>query len=171
MANKKPLANYSGEVKELQSGDRIAVSDISDVPSKPTIIHKTSNTTWSSSGVTITGMSFAAEANKKYLIEIFPTGVGSNLTNGSMEFGAPSGASVYESILIDVSYDMYSVVKFYGKNSPYVLGVSISGDDSLRSDYDKCLVVMGGTAGNIVLKSISSSGTLYPCVMVIQEVQ
>ena len=31
MANKKPLANYSGTIKELQSGDKIAVSDISDV--------------------------------------------------------------------------------------------------------------------------------------------
>lgn len=31
MANKKPLTNYSGTIKELQSGDKIAVSDISDV--------------------------------------------------------------------------------------------------------------------------------------------
>jgi hypothetical protein len=31
MANKKPIANYSGELKELQSGDKIAVSDLGDV--------------------------------------------------------------------------------------------------------------------------------------------
>ena len=29
MANKKPLANYSGNIMELQSGDKIAASDIS----------------------------------------------------------------------------------------------------------------------------------------------
>lgn len=133
----------------------------------PSVIIKTSNTSWSSVNQDIPGMSFYAEANKKYNVRLYNTKE-VELANGPLKFNIPAGASAVGNI-ISVWYDDNA----YTETRPYDPATSngkIGLSGVLSNNVIDVIIINGSTAGDVTLRSMSSSGTLYPCVMIIQEV-
>lgn len=129
----------------------------------PSYFLRTSNfTTNSTSLVDITGLSFSAAANKKYLV--FIAGNVSNNTSDSayVRLVAPTGATI--SGIRTKRDGTYQYAVFYDNYSPNaassydsVVSAGTSGDTT-RFDA-QYLVIMGSTAGNIVLQAKNNAGS------------
>jgi hypothetical protein len=141
--------------------------------SSPTLYRLASNASiTSTTGQTLTGMSFSAGANKKYHI-IFKGQASHPSAGTTVQISLPSGCTATYSIN---NYTEGAAVSFYVNPAITSTTNALMSSASAQTGYGHAdiTVVVGATAGTIAIQGLvaSGTGTVYAGTeMVVQEIQ